>query len=277
MKVVPFSSLSDTAVPPKRTSVISIGVFDGVHKGHQAIFERLMAAKDELDADSAAVITFSINPKGSTGALDTLRLREEYIASFGVDVLAVIDFSPRFSKISAVGFVSLLRRAFNPIGAVVGSDFRFGNPQSQGNGEDLGKLLLQEGSACRVETIESVLDDEGERISSTRLRKMIEVGDLGSFLRLSGQFYRVDLVPLPYGSGSGELIFSRASIHQLLPPPGAYEAGLLTADRRCIRAEARIDGDSLRVLPLSKSIDGCGYGNGKEALPLDSLYLEKRR
>ncbi len=271
MRIIPFSELVETGGLRNVPSVFSIGVFDGVHKGHQAILEHLMLMKERLGAALSIVITFSVNPKGRSGSLDTMRLRSQYIGSFGVDVLAVIDFSPVFSKITACGFTHLLRKAFLPAGAVVGQDFRFGNPSEQGNGEDLGRLLAAEGVDCITEIADSVLDGSGEKISSTRLRQMIEKGELGCFLSLSGQFYRVDLVPLPYRSGSGELIFSRASIHQLLPPPGAYDAGLALSDGSRVGCIAEIDGENLRLV-----ISGRGTAGKDVQLP-DSLYLEKRR
>ena len=277
MRTVPFDELVSEGTMRSTPTVFSIGVFDGVHQGHRAVFERLMAMKDELGAEAAAVITFSTNPKGRYGALDTMRLRAEYIARFGVDVLAVIDFSPVFSKISACGFAALLARAFVPRGAVFGQDFRFGNPGSQGTGADLERLLGDLGYSCRTETVDSVLDSGGERVSSTRLRQMIEKGELRSFLGLSGQFYRVDLVPLPYRSCSGELIFSRASIHQLLPPPGSYDAALCHADGKEEACIALIGESDLRIRMDAAATASSDGTCGKEAMLLDSLYLEKRR
>ena len=278
MRIVPFDELVSEGGMRSVPTVFSIGVFDGVHQGHKAVFERLMAMKKETGAEAAAVITFSINPKGRYGSLDTMRLRAEYISRFGVDVLAVIDFSPVFSKITACGFAGLLIKAFDTVGCVVGDDFRFGNPSDDGDGHDLERMLSADGRRCRTKIVDSVLDPEGVRISSSRIRQMIEKGELGCIPGLSGRFYRVDLVPLPYRSGSGELIISRASIHQLLPPPGAYDAALLLEDGRMFGLCAQIGGESLR---LSAGTDSSAFGFreafGKEALPLDSLYLEKRR
>ena len=271
MRVISFDTFIEKGEYRDIPAVLSIGVFDGVHNGHKAILNTLMDMKNELSAQLSAVITFSTNPKGKRVCLDTPRLREEYIASFGVDVLVVIDFSPVFSKISACEFTKLLRRSILPVGAVVGEDFRFGNPSSSGDGHALGEYLRALGVDSEIKIVDSVMDDGGERISSTRLRLMIEKGDLGCFPSLSGQFYRVDLVPLPYRSGSGELIFSRASIHQLLPPPGLYDAVLAFSDGRKAECTASIEDDVLRILPDQKDM------NGKDELLLDSLYLEKRR
>ena len=127
METYEFRSLDVSGRLRNVPTVVAIGVFDGVHNGHQRIFETLVSeARKEGNAASLA-ISFLTNPKSSAiGSLDTIRLREEYIASFGVDFLALIDFSTDFSKISASGFVDMLLHAMDPIAAVVGEDFRFG-------------------------------------------------------------------------------------------------------------------------------------------------------
>ena len=140
------------------------------------------------------------------------------------------------------------------------------------------ELLAACGRTCSVDIVDSVLDDDGVRISSTRLREMIEKGELGTFLKLSGQFYRVDLVPIPYRSCSGELIISRASIHQLLPPLGTYDTRLLASDGRCAECVSEICGEFLRIPdPFRASAIGSGEDQGKGKLQLDSIFLERRR
>ena len=278
MESYDFSALLSSGLLKNRRTVLSIGVFDGVHLGHHAILSTLRKRADESDALSLA-ITFSSNPKKeSRGSLDTLRLRSQYIESFGIDFLAVIDFSSEFSKITACGFASLISELCNPVGAVFGSDFRFGSPESQKEGKDFSGLLSSCGRECSVEIVDSVLDAGGVRISSTRLRKMIENGELEDFLRLSGQFYRVDLVPIPYRSCSGELIFSRASIHQLLPPLGTYDTGLLVTDGTIVKCVLKIDREFLSLsAPSLLSAIGSGQCQGKGKLQLDSIFLEKKR
>ena len=278
MEIYDFGRLLSSGLLKDRRTVFSIGVFDGVHLGHHAILSALKAKAADENAVSIA-ITFSSNPKkGSTGNLDTLRLRSLYIESFGIDFLAVIDFSTEFSKITACGFASLLSELCDPVAAVFGSDFRFGSPESQKSGADMPELLAACGRTCSVDIVDSVLDDDGVRISSTRLREMIEKGELGTFLKLSGQFYRVDLVPIPYRSCSGELIFSRASIHQLLPPLGTYDTGLLVTDGTIVKCVLKIDREFLSLsAPSLLSAIGSGQCQGKGKLQLDSIFLKKKR
>ncbi len=277
MRIYDFGDLLRSGELSNRRTVISIGVFDGVHKGHQRVFSLLKQKAEEAGAVSL-VISFSTNPKArAKGNLDTLRLRAEYVGSFGIDFFAVIDFSGNFSKTTAGEFAKILTELCTPCAAVVGADFRFGNPREAGDARDLALLLAANGVSCDVTIVDSVLDEDGMRISSTHLRQLISSGDLGCFLRLSGQFYRVDLVPLPYRSCSGELIYSRSLIHQLLPPQGAYEARILFSDGSadCV---ARIDEEFLSLSLLSPgSASGWEEKLEKGSLHIDSLFLEKRK
>ena len=279
METLDFASLVDSGRLAGCDTAFTIGVFDGVHRGHRRILETVVRTARERKGCVSLVISFRTNPKpSSAGELDTIRLRTEYVASFGVDFFALIDFSADFSKIGASGFVDLLMRASNPIAAVVGSDFRFGNPSSQASGRDLPRLVAEKGGSCNLIEVDAVMDDEGRKISSTSLRQLVIQGELEGFLHLSGQFYRVDLVPLPYRPCSGELIFSRASIHQLLPPLGSYDTRLLLSDGRMVESSLRIGRESLVLSsPFLSSAIGSVEGRGKGTLQLDSLFLEKRR
>ena len=279
METYEFQSLIVSGRIRKRRAVIAIGVFDGVHRGHQKILETLVRETAEEKDSVSLVISFLTNPKSAaTGALDTIRLREEYVSSFGVDFLALIDFSTDFSKITASGFVDMLLSATIPVAAVVGTDFHFGNPAHQASGRDIPRLFADKGHSCRIVEVDSVLDGNGRKISSTYLRQLVIQGELGCFPSLSGQFYRVDLVPLPYRSCSGELIFSRSSIHQLLPPLGTYDTRLLLSDGRMLESTVRIEEEFLVLsLPFSPSANAIAESLDKEDLHLDSLFLEKRK
>ena len=84
-------------------------------------------------------------------------------------------------------------------------------------------------------------------------------------------------MPLPYRSCYGELIFSRASIHQLLPPLGSYDTRLCLSDGRCIECRAKIGREFLVLsLPVHISVIGGEAWMDNEDLHIDSLFLEKR-
>ena len=278
MRISDFMELMESGELSGERIALTIGVFDGVHRGHQKIFSMLKAKGDEYGCRTMA-ISFSVNPKpSSAGNLDTLRLRAEHIGSFGIDFLTVIDFSDEFSKTTAWGFAHLLTKICVPCIAVVGADFRFGNPSESASAADLSRLLAENGVSCDTYIADSVLDEYGIKVSSTHLRQLIEKGDLRCFLKLSGQFYRVDLVPLPYRSCSDGLIISRGPIHQLLPPQGAYDAQILFSDGRRSACIAMIDEEFLHLsVPSDFSVFGSEEGKGNGMLQLDSLFLEKKR
>lgn len=266
MDIYDFSALLKSGDKKDKRTVIAIGVFDGVHNGHKEIFKRLIDARDRLGADEAMVISFSINPKSqSKGPLDTLRLREEYVSSFSINSFVIIDFSDSFSKISACGFIEMLNALCKPVAIVVGNDFQFGNPKSSAKAQDLASLFRKTGRDVEVDIVEPILTEGGERISSTLLRTIIRLGKLNEFLKLSGQCYRVDLVPIPYRFISGDLVFSRTSIHQLLPPLGVYGASLVLKDKVEVSGLLVISED---VIKFRSDNLRCNEG-----MQLDSVFL----
>ena len=276
MESYDFSSLLEDGRYKDRRTVLAIGVFDGVHLGHASILSALKK-KAESEGALSAVISFSVNPKGKEIAqIDTLRLRREYAALFGIDLFVVIDFSRDFSKITSRGFISLLGKAFAPVSVVVGTDFRFGNPSEQAEGKDMPLLFSEIGIDCGVTVVKPVLDSSGRKISSTYLRQLINSGELGTFHELSGQFYRVDLSMLEIRSGSQGLTICRTSIHQLLPPAGTYEGLVLLSDGRQARCALTLDEDHLVLSDSSLLPDG-GTGEVTGKLRLDSIFLVRKK
>ncbi len=276
MEVYDFMALLENGQKKDRKTVIAIGVFDGVHKGHQAVFRNLADEKGRLGAEESMVISFSRNPKSSaSGSLDTLRLREEYVSSFSIDSFVIIDFSDAFSRISADGFLRMLMRICRPVAVVVGSDFRLGNPSCSATAYDLHSMFLADGADVRVSIVEPILTEGGEKISSTLLRTIIRLGKLKEFRELSGQCYRVDLVPIPYRFISGDLVFSSNLIHQLLPPLGAYEAMLVLCDGTVIDGTVKITDCNLVFSSLSADFASIiqDHDSLEEKLQLDSIFL----
>ena len=276
MESYDFSDLLRRGVFNDRPVVLAIGVFDGVHRGHASIMRTLKTEAVKRGALSV-VISFSVNPKKqATGQLDTLRLRSAYVSSFGIDLFVVIDFSEDFSKITSRGFISLLAKAFKPVAVVVGTDFRFGNPSDAASGKDVPSLFAEKGIDCSATIVKPVLDREGNKISSTYLRQKINSGELGTFLELSGQSYRVDLSMLEYRSGSKGLTICRTSIHQLLPPAGTYEGLVLLSDGRQARCALTLDDDHL-VLSDSSLLPYRETEGVTGKLRLDSIFIVRKK
>ena len=248
MKVYGFDSLIDSGEKREQDMVLTIGVFDGVHRGHQKIFETVRAEVEKHPGSESMCITFSTNPKNrNTGNLDTMRLREAYVASFSINSFTIIDFSENFSKISASGFASQILRLCKPCVLVVGSDFKCGNPKHCADGDEMRRIFASLGVDVELRKVDFVLSDGGEKISSTLLRQLIIKGDLESYSRFSGQDYQLDLLTEPSRSVDGVMAFSREQIYQLLPPPGAYEGTFVDVNGKKNLIEVSIDQDFLTL------------------------------
>ena len=276
METYDFQSLLSSGRLKDRKAALTIGVFDGTHKGHQKLIERVVdEAEKEKDCISL-VITFSINPKpGIPRNIDTIRLREEEIKKMGVNSFVVIDFSPEFSRISASGFIDMLTSLCIPRILVVGEDFRFGNPKDSATAYDLDSMFRLRGAQCRVEIEKAILTEGGEKISSTLVRRVIEKGETGCIPNLTGRKYRIDLMPCPFRLGDGFLEISTKSIHQLLPPPGAYDATLLGRNGVLMDGVCRIERDNL----LFSSPQGDPYflEMEKDGVLPDSIFFGERK
>lgn len=248
MEIYDFNALLESGEKRETPMVIAIGVFDGVHKGHQRIFECVRSITAQRSGYESMCITFSSNPKDkNTGNLDTLRLREEYVSSFSINSFTIIDFSENFSKISASGFASQILRLCKPCVLVVGSDFKCGNPKHCADGDEMRRIFASLGVDVELRKVDFVLSDGGEKISSTLLRQLIIKGDLESYSRFSGQDYQLDLLTEPSRSVDGVMAFSREQIYQLLPPPGAYEGTFVDVNGKKNLVEVSIDQDFLTL------------------------------
>ena len=163
MKEYDFISLLNSKELKDKEAVITIGVFDGVHLGHQTLIKRVKEESIKLPSSISMVITFSSNPKpGKFRNIDTLRLRKEEVEKEGIDAFVVIDFSHEFSMISASGFIEMLTSLTTPKTVVVGEDFRFGNPSSSASAQDLGSIFHSLGIDTKV-IIEQAILTEGRK------------------------------------------------------------------------------------------------------------------
>ena len=274
METYDFQSLLSSGRLKDRKAALTIGVFDGTHKGHQKLIERVVEEAEKEKDCISVVITFSINPKpGIPRNIDTVRLREEEIKKMGVNSFVVIDFSPEFSRISASGFIDMITSLCIPRILVVGEDFRFGNPKDSASAYDLDSMFRLRGAQCRVEIEKAILTEGVEKISSTLVRRVIEKGETGCIPSLIGRKYRIDLMPCPFKFEEDALVFGRDSIHQLLPPPGVYEAEILDISGSKRIGLCRLDDNFLRFKPM----DTDNSDSRKDILPLDSIFFGEKK
>lgn len=179
--------------PEQKGCVLSIGNFDGVHLGHQAVLKQLLAKAEEF-AVPATVMTFEPQPLelflGDNAPARLNRLRDKYtqLQQLQLDRLLCISFNRQFAAIDANDFIEQI--LVNKLGVkflVVGDDFHFGF-RRQGNFE----LLQQAGKKHGFDVIatQSLLQDNA-RVSSTQIRDALAAGQLQKAQDLLGRPYRI--------------------------------------------------------------------------------------
>jgi riboflavin kinase/FMN adenylyltransferase len=247
-------------VPPDWPhSVVCIGVFDGVHRGHQAILARAGEAALQLSS-RVVVVTFDphpnvvVRPEVAPLMLSTLQHRLELLADEGVAATLVLRFGRELSLQPPEQFVrELLAGTLHACRVVVGENFRFGH-RALGDAE----LLRAMGDELGFETdAVSLVDDGGEPVSSTRIRALLAAGEVAAAAEELGRPHRVEGVVVR-GDGRGrQLGFPTANVDAptgfAVPDDGVYAGWLVR--RRDARHLAAIsvgtnptfDGRSRRV------------------------------
>ena len=221
---------------PKRLNpcVLVLGMFDGVHRGHQALLMR----GDELAQEMVyplAVCTFQphplhvLAPEKEPVMLTTLPEKAAVLQSFGVDGLCVTTFTRARANQSPEDFMAELVEVYAPVVIVCGFNFTFG-----AGGKGNGQLLKEYGKKHGFRTVivpEVVID--GETVSSTRIRRLLAQGDMHEVNNLLGRGYSI-AGRVEEGKQVGRTIgFPTANItippHKALPAFGVYACYLETS------------------------------------------------
>lgn len=209
-----------------RDPILAIGVFDGLHLGHQMILRGLVE-RAHARGGSAAVLTFTphpqkvIRPADAPRLLQTQKQKEEMLDRLGLDLMIRLPFTRRLSLLTPEEFVSeiILRQRVKEIH--VGSNFRFGH-RRQGDFAALRELGFRYG--FEVHEVESVCF-RGCRVSSTRVRRLLTEGNVSLARRLLGRPYQIRGTVVR-GAGRGKTIgFPTANLqleNELIPAVGVY-------------------------------------------------------
>jgi riboflavin kinase/FMN adenylyltransferase len=186
-------------------SWLTIGVFDGVHLGHQQIIRKLTAGAHQ-HAVPAVVLTFEPHPASVLTAHEIRCLtlpdeRAELMAQLGVDVVITQRFTRDLSSVTAYDFMSQLTRRLGVEHLLIGYDFALGKGR-EGNAARLTEIGLELGYTVEVV---SALSDESGVVSSTEIRKLIETGNVAEAARLMGHPYSLH-GPVIHGDARGRTI-----------------------------------------------------------------------
>jgi riboflavin kinase/FMN adenylyltransferase len=218
------------------SSVVTIGEFDGVHRGHQRVVVQARQAAGDLGLP-VVVVTFDphpdevVRPGSHPPLLGTARRRSELLAGLGVDAVCVIPFTYEFSQLGPDEFVrAVLVDRLHAARVVVGEDFRFGHKAAG----DVA-LLAELGEKYDF-TAEGVplLAEDGVTISSTGIRARLAAGDVVGAAHDLGRPHRVEGVVVRGHRRGRALGFPTANLetlpHTAIPADGVYAGWLVQLD-----------------------------------------------
>lgn len=242
-----------------RPSVVTIGTFDGVHIGHRKILERLIAAARSLEMQ-ATLLTFFPHPRmvlqkdSDLKLLNTIEERIAILESLGLDCLVIHPFTREFSRQTATEYVrDVLVSTLHAKKVIIGYDHRFGRNRTA-NFQDLeafGKrydFVVEEIPAQEIDAIS---------VSSTKIRKALEAGDLDTANRYLGYAYMLTGT-VKRGKGLGKTLgFPTANLqmdapYKLIPANGVYLVSSRVSGREVhgmmnIGTNPTVDGNALHL------------------------------
>lgn len=219
--------------------VVTIGIFDGLHRGHQNIISKVMTKARGMRG-TGFVITFHPHPlmvlrdKEAPRLLTSLKYRISYISKLGVDVILLLRFSKRFSKIEPEDFVKDI--LVDKIGAhyvIVGEDFLFGY-KHKGDASLLKGLGSKFGFKTFVASDIKISDDVV--ISSTLLRRTVAEGNLAFARRLLGRDFSIQGTVIKGQGYAGSIGYPTANLNLnyqqiVIPPDGVYAVKVVVEGR----------------------------------------------
>ena len=218
--------------------VVSLGTFDGVHLGHQAIIKKLLQESKEKNK-TGLVVTYEphpqsvVAPQNAPQILTTLEEKFFLLEKLGVEETLVINFDSKLSQLEAKDFLEeILVGKLNVGEIIVGHDHAFGRNRS-------GKIeLLVQASKkynFELEVLSAVYTDSRERISSTKIRKELKEGDFSRGIKMLGHSYPI-WGKATKGKGRGKIldyptINLKTPPEKLLPQDGVYSTKVQIEDR----------------------------------------------
>ncbi|MEU8570169.1 bifunctional riboflavin kinase/FAD synthetase [Streptomyces pathocidini] len=283
-------------------SVVTIGSYDGVHRGHQLIIGRAVDRAKELGVPSV-VVTFDphpsevVRPGSHPPLLAPHHRRAELMAELGVDAVLVLPFTAEFSQLSPADFVvKVLVDKLHAKAVVEGPNFRFGH-KAAGTVETLRELGAT--YDYEVEVVDLFVRGEaggGVPFSSTLTRRLVAEGDVAGAMEILGRPHRVEGVVVRGAQRGRELGYPTANVetlpHTAIPADGVY-AGWLEVEgeampaaisvgtnpqfdgtERTVEAYA-IDRVGLDLYGLHVAVDFLAYLRGQETFGSIEALLER--
>ncbi|MDQ3704326.1 MAG: bifunctional riboflavin kinase/FAD synthetase [Chloroflexota bacterium] len=222
-----MQTITDLTQRQPTPAVLTIGSFDGVHLGHQALIAGVVESARARNV-AAVALTFEpsprevLRPELSLAYLTRLPQKLELLGSLGLDETIVVPFTQELSRVQAPDFIAMLRQYLPFVEMWEGEGFALGHGRT-GNTDVLARLGEELGYTLRIAPLVQV---EGEPVSSTRVRQAVAEGDVEAAARLLGRPYGVPGVVV-HGSKRGrELGYPTANLdtppNQAIPADGVY-------------------------------------------------------
>jgi riboflavin kinase / FMN adenylyltransferase len=272
--------------PEPHEAVLTIGNFDGVHLGHQALIRQVVREAHALGVRSA-LMTFHPHPQSvlrddPPPMITTVPLRLRLFEQMGLDAAYFVPFTREFARKSAEAFVrETLLAHFRVRKLLIGFDFHFGRNR-EGSAEVLRRLSVQHGFDFEVFP-EVVL--AGEKVSSSRIREVLGEADFAAAERLLGRPYSV-LEKVLQGEQRGRRLgfptLNQVPEERLPLPFGVYASRVEVAGQRYegvsnYGVRPTVDGDGRPVLETFLfAFEGQLYGELAEVFPLRRLRPERK-
>ncbi len=206
--------------------ILTIGNFDGLHRGHKRVLRKVITRARE-EGGTSAVVTFEphplkvLHPERAPQLIQTQSQKRDILAHLGIEILLEVPFTPEFSVMSAESFARLLAARLQPKEIYIGEDFRFGRGR-EGNIELLRAL---QGELGFIAESFPKLQAGGGDVSSSRIRKLLMEGRMEEAVHLLGRPYVVEGV-VQRGDGRGRTLgFPTANLaieNELVPAHGVY-------------------------------------------------------
>lgn len=282
-------------------SVVTIGSYDGVHRGHQLIIGRAVSRARDLGLRSV-VVTFDphpsvVRPGNRPAMLAAHPRRAELMEQLGVDALLILPFTTEFSQLSPEDFVTtVLAGALGAKLVVEGPNFRFGHKAA---GDVAGLTVLGREYDFGVEVVDLFVRGTaggGEAFSSTLVRRLVAEGDVGGAMEILGRPHSVEGVVVQGAQRGRQLGYPTANVETLpyaaIPADGVYAGWLVVAGERMPAAisvgtnptfdgtertvEAyAIDRVGLELYGLHAAVDFLVYLRGQEKFESIDALLER--
>jgi riboflavin kinase/FMN adenylyltransferase len=232
----------------KKGSALTIGGFDGPHRGHEGLFSSVLEAASRMGLASG-IVTFIRSPGADKrpeqypGDVSTLNLRLSRFAEKGFDFVLLIDFSGNFGKMTGGTFFDILVKTVHMRYVAVGPDFRCGHRLDTGVAE-IAAISYREGFC--FDSIQQI-ELDGLRISSSAVRNAVLSADFALAERFLGHPFLLDFTDAEWKQSGLTLEAPRSSFTQILPRRGSYDVMLRTGQGKSFPAMMEVDNTFLHV------------------------------